>query len=486
MLAPLLLALLATPLFGQQTYVSDAPYSHAAPPTMEQVMARLERAESALSALQAQQLAPQPSGSHAPQPVSTDLLNGTALAELKPEDNKDEQPKEKKWYEKLSLRGYAQVRINEVTHEAPGSAPPQHVGDRSLGDNQNFLIRRARLIVSGDVTEHLGVYLQPDFANTPPGSVDATYFAVMRDWYADCYIDTDKVNRIRVGQSKLPYGWENMQSSSNRLPLDRSDGINSSVRNERDLGVFYYWTPVEAQDFFQTVLDEGLKGSGNYGVFGVGIYNGQGGSLLEQNDNLHVIARLTIPYTFENCQMMEVGIQGYTGMYTVLSSPISPLGVGPAVRPAGTLETGNQDGLLDKRVCASFIWYPQPFGFQAEWNVGEGPSLNDAQTDVIVRSLTGGYAMMMYRYESPCHGEFIPFARYGYYKGGYKQERNAPYSHVAEYDLGLEWQFTEQMEIVGMYSFTDRTNTTAIGTANTESYRQFVGNVLRCQFQYNY
>lgn len=486
------LALLAAPpsatrLLAQPAGVTEAGYPvPVAAPSMEQVMARLERAESALSALQARQFVPGEADPYAVQPVMAGALEAATLAELKPEDKKDDKPKEKKWYEKLTLRGYAQVRINEVTHEAPGSAPAQHVGDRSVGENQNFLIRRARLIVSGDVSDHLGIYLQPDFANTPPGSTDATYFAVMRDWYADCYIDTDKVNRIRVGQSKLPYGWENMQSSSNRLPLDRSDGINSSVRNERDLGVFYYWTPVEAQDFFKTVLDEGLKGSGNYGVFGVGVYNGQGGSLLEQNDNLHVVARLTVPHTFENCQMMEVGIQGYTGMYTVLSSPISPLGVGPAVRPAGTLETGNQDGLLDKRIAASFIWYPQPFGFQAEWNVGEGPSLNDAQTDVVVRSLTGGYAMMMYRYESPCHGEFIPFARYGYYKGGYKQERNAPYAHVSEYDLGLEWQFTKQMEIVGMYTFTDRTNTTAVGTANTESYRQFVGNILRFQFQFSY
>lgn len=34
-------------------------------------------------------------------------------------------------------------------------------------------------------------------------------------------------------------GFENLQSSQNRLPLDRNDGLNSAVSNERDLGVFF-------------------------------------------------------------------------------------------------------------------------------------------------------------------------------------------------------------------------------------------------------
>jgi hypothetical protein len=37
-----------------------------------------------------------------------------------------------------------------------------------------------------------------------------------------------------------------------------------------------------------------------------------------------------------------------------------------------------------------------------------------------------------------------------------------------------------------MYTFTDRTNTRAISTSNTESYQQFVGDLLRFQLQWNY
>lgn len=303
---------------------------------------------------------------------------------------------------------------------------------------------------------------------------------------SDIHLDDDKVYRFRVGQSKIPYGWENMQSSQNRLPLDRNDALNSAARNERDLGVFYYYTPKTPQELFKYVVDENLKGSGNYGLFGVGFYSGQGGSLREQNDNMHFITRLAVPKQLSSGQIVEWGIMGYTGMYSVLGSPISPLGIGPAVTPLGTSNINNPGGIVDKRAAATFVYYPQPLGFQAEWNVGRGPGLNDAQTAVIDRSLYGGYAMVMYRHVTCNRGEFWPFARYNYYQGGYKTERNAPYSFIDEWELGLEWQFNKNLELVTMYTFTDRTNTRAISVANTESYQQFVGDLLRFQLQWNY
>lgn len=387
------------------------------------------------------------------------------------------------WYERITVRGYAQFRFNTTLSEEADGAPAQHVGDRSVGANQSFLIRRARLIFSGDVSDHLYVYLQPDFATTPSGSTDSNQFAQIRDWYGDLYIDKEKVHRVRIGQSKIPYGWENLQSSSNRLPLDRNDGLNSSLRNERDLGIIYYWTPEEAQDLFKYVLDEGLKGSGNYGVFAIGVFNGEGGSTIEQNDDVHVVTRLAIPYQFANKQVVEFGVQAYTGKFGVFSSAIQPLGIGPAVRPLGTIETGDR-GIRDERLAGTFVWYPQPFGFQAEWNVGTSPGLNDDQTSVVERSLNGGYAMAMYRHKTDHCGVLFPFARANYYEGGYKNERNAPYGHVHEYEAGLEWQFNPQMELVTQYTLTDRTNTTAL--ASGESYRQFQGQLLRMQFQINY
>lgn len=294
------------------------------------------------------------------------------------------------------------------------------------------------------------------------------------------FLDDDKELRFRIGQSKVPYGWENLQSSSNRLPLDRSDSLNTAVRNERDLGIFCYWTPVEVQDTFKYIMDEGHKGSGNYGLFGVGVYNGQGGSFREQNDDLHAVARVAYPFWLNDCQLVEVGMQGYTGQYTVLTSPISPLGVGAAAAPAS-----NPEGIKDERLAWTFIYYPQPIGFQSEWTVGRGPSLNDAQTSIGHSALYGGYAMAMYRQKLE-KGELIPFARWNYYQGGYKTERNAPYSKIEELEFGTEWQFSKSLEFVAMYTITDRTNTQAIGSANTPSYEQFDGRLLRFQVQVTY
>jgi len=401
-------------------------------------------------------------------------------------DQKKKDNKKKAWYERLNMRGYTQFRINQSMFEDDDSAPAQHPGDRSIGDNQSFLIRRARLIIFGDVSDHMYVYLQPDFASNVPGSPDANHFAQIRDWYADCYVDTDQVHRFRVGQSKVPYGWENMQSSSNRIPLDRDDALNSAVRNERDLGIFYYYTPDYAQEFFKDVLEKGLKGSGNYGMFAFGCYNGQGGSFFEQNDNIHIITRLTVPWQCDDGQYIEASVQAYTGRYVVLSSPIPPLGVPPAARPAGTLENGGNKGIRDERIAATFVYYPQPWGLQAEWNWGRGPGLNDAQTVVEERALNGGYVQTMYKYDHPCYGTFFPYFRYQYYKGGYKPERNAPFSHINEFDFGLEWEMNKQMELTAEYVIAQRTNTTALNEPPTNPYGLYDGHILRFQFQFNY
>lgn len=407
-------------------------------------------------------------------------------AKEKEEQKKSEDAKkDKKWFEKIGIRGYTQVRINEAFEDDNTEAPAQYVGDGSIADNNNFLIRRARLILFGDINEHAYLYFQSDFASNVPGSPDAYQYAQIKDAYVDVFIDKEKEFRFRIGQSKIPYGWEDLQSSQNRIPLDRNDALDSAVRNERDLGAFFFYTPRDVQDLFKEILDSGLKGSGNYGMFGIGAYNGQGGALREQNNNLHVFSRLALPFYLNDEQIVEFGVQGYIGKYSVLSSAISPLGIGPAVRPFGTIETDGRDGILDKRLAWTFVYYPQPFGFQSEWTIGRGPALNDAQTEVIDRALYGGYAMAMYRWKGKTQ-ELLPFVRWNYYKGGYKTERNAPYCEIKEWEAGAEWQINKALEFVTMYTITDRTNTTAFSTANTRSYDQFKGGILRFQLQFNY
>ena len=213
------------------------------------------------------------------------------------------------------------------------------------------------------------------------------------------------------------------------------------------------------------------------------MYNGQGLALLEQNLEPHVVARLTWPTQLSNGQVVEASIQGYTGKYVVSGSPFRFRGRGDSDTPDGT---GGNRGFQDQRVAGSFIWYPQPFGFQTEWNVGRGPGLNDAQERVETRPLQGGYAMAMYKIDTARHGIFTPYARYQYYRGGYKSLPNAPYGTRYGWDIGTEWQIRKEMELTLEYGIVDGVNVNAIDKDGAFSYRNFSGGILRAQFQFNY
>ena len=217
------------------------------------------------------------------------------------------------WYEKLRIRGYGQIRYNRLL-ESNDSLQCEQC-DRSWGANGGVFIRRARIVVQGQVHPRLFIYLQPDFANTVGTSGNV---AQLRDWYVDVGLDRKNEYRVRLGQSKVPYSFENMQSSQNRLPLDRADATNSASANERDLGAFFMWAPKKIRDRFSALVNDGLKGSGDYGVLAIGAFNGQTANRPEANNSLHVVARATYPIAV-GTQIIEPSIAAYTGKYVVTS-----------------------------------------------------------------------------------------------------------------------------------------------------------------------
>lgn len=357
-----------------------------------------------------------------------------------PAATSDSKPKTP-WYEKLALRGYAQLRYNRLY--ATEDEFRNDLGDRAIADNNTFSIRRARLVVSGDVTPFLAIYLQSDFAGAD---------AKMRDWYADVFVDSEKQLRFRVGQSKVPYGWENLQSSQNRAPLDRSDPLNSAVPGERDLGVFAYWETPAARKLFKHLVDSGLKGSGDYGLAALGVYQGQTLNVDDKNRNVHVVARFTYPFRV-GTQIVEAGAAGYIGKYTVTKDM--------AVLGDATVR--------DMRAQAHLIVYPQPIGFQAEYSIGKGPELVD--DTIRAENLHGGYAMLLAKL-----GPFVPFARGAYYDGAYKTFQNAPRAVVKELAIGAEYMIHERLELVLEVDHAKR----VVGDASVW------GTVVRAQAQFNY
>lgn len=226
---------------------------------------------------------------------------------------------EKKWFETIAIGGYVQARYNRLFETNPQLTCDQC--DGSWGEGNNFSLRRVRLKFSGNLGEYVYFYIQPDFASS--GSGTGQHYGQLRDAYFDVSLDKKREYRFRIGQSKVPFGFENMQSSQNRIPLDRNDALNSSIRNERELGVFFYWAPEKIRRRFAMLTREGLKGSGDYGVFGFGVFNGQTGNAPELNNDLHVVARVSYPFQIGK-QIIEPGIQGYTGKYQIPIGNISP------------------------------------------------------------------------------------------------------------------------------------------------------------------
>ncbi|WP_207505839.1 porin [Telluribacter humicola] len=370
----------------------------------------------------------------------------------------------KKWFETIQIRGYAQVRYNGLFETNPDLGCEQC--DRSWGGNGGFFIRRTRVIFFGQIHKRIYFYIQPDFANSP--SSDRLHFAQLRDMYFDLGLDDDNEFRFRIGQSKIPFGFENMQSSQNRIPLDRNDALNSAIANERDLGVMFYWAPKRIRRIFSELVSTGLKGSGDYGMFGLGIYNGQTANTPELNKNRHVVARFTYPFTVGN-QIIETGIQGYTGKYAI-----------PRANVSQGVKFVEDLNYIDQRVAATFVLYPKPFGIQTEYNIGRGPEFNKATETIEVQKLTGGY--VLFNYKTNIGDQLLyPFIRAQYYDGGKKHERDARSYLVRELEIGVEWQPIKNFELVPMYTISSRRYEDFQKQNNFQT-----GSLLRLQAQLNF
>lgn len=397
--------------------------------------------------------------------VAVLVYSVNTMAQVQTATNPSTTTPAKKWYETFSIRGYVQIRYNRLFETNEKLKCEQC--DRSWGEGGGFAIRRGRIILSGNLTKNVFFYIQPDF-----GSATGTTQNIfqLRDAYIDLSLDKKSEFRLRFGQSKVPFGFENMQSSQNRLPLDRADALNSAVSNERDLGVFFYWAPEETRTFFASAIRDNIKGSGDYGVFALGVYNGQTANRPEQNKKLHVVSRFSYPVKIGK-QVIEPGIQAYTGDYVL-----------PAELRGITTKAVKSFEFRDERAAASFILYPQPFGIQAEYNIGRGPQYNPMKDSIEIRSLKGGYATMGMKIKGKKPDMvFYPFTRVQAYEGGKKHEQDARSYSVKELELGLEWQLNKNFELTTMYTFSERRFEDSKVKNNFQK-----GRLLRLQVQLNF
>lgn len=412
-------------------------------------------------------------------PAATSTLPAvqTAQASAPPPASPAEGKKKKGWYEKLQIRGYTQMRYNAFLSgddTAPsGRSRLRSVHDGSITDDSSFSLRRARVVLQGSVTDDITLYFQTDFAsavNAQSNGERREHFAQLRDAYIDVFLDRAHEFKLRFGQSKVPFGWENLQSSSNRLTLDRSDAVNSAMPSERDLGVVAYYTPSRVQAVWDRLAEDKQKLFGNYGAFALAAYNGQGVNRPEHNRGLAKIAMATWPFELD-------GLGGaFAGQVLELGGAAMLNDVRPEVRTGGV----SAEDFDDNRFGVHAILYPQPFGIQAEWNWGRAPQYDPGISAIRSSKAGGGYVQVMYNVGDIGMGRIMPYGRWQRYRGGWKASTNSPRLETDEIEVGVEWQIVDALELTLAYANMHRRE------ADERRSGRARGNLLRTQLQWNY
>jgi len=460
--------------FAAGAFVLLSPAAASAQ-TVEELQRQIDELKAELRAMKGAQAAPiaaspVPATTPIPVPVPSEQV-AVAPAPAAPIPAAATEKEDKAWYERLTLRGYTQMRYNAFVggdRTAPaGRSRVRSVHDSAINENGNFALRRARLVLQGDITDDIALYFQTDFASAVNGQSNGERrenYGQLRDAYVDVFLDEDHEFKLRLGQSKVPFGWENLQSSSNRLTLDRSDGINSAVPSERDIGVVVYYTPKRVQKIWDRLADDGQKLFGNYGAFAVGLYNGQGVNRSEQNRGFTKVAMATWPFELGGGQVLEVGGAALFNK------------VRPEVRSGGVSDVD----FKDNHYGVHGILYPQPFGVQAEWSWGKTPQYDLMLPGIRSSKAQGGYVQVMYDVGDIGLGKLIPYGRWQHYRGGWKAGTNAPRLETDEIEVGVEWQIFPALELTVAYANMKRAEADERRTGRAE------GDLIRTQVQFNY
>jgi len=380
-------------------------------------------------------------------------------------DSQPAAPKPKPWYERFTLRGYTQVRYDDAFLKDDGYAC--QACDRGIGGVQDVSVRRARLTFNATPIEQVNFKFEIDLANALNNQ---QFYLQMRELFGDIYLEKSHNAWVRIGLAKVPYGYENLQSSSQRLPFDRNDALNSGVPGERDLGAFFFWGTAKAHKTLRAMADSGYKGEGDAGIFAIGVYNGQGANRPEANDSKHVAARLAYPFLLPANQIVELGVQAFTGKYNLTSD----------LRTPGVAAPEGYD-FNDRRVAVSAVLVPRPFGLAAEWNWGDGPRYDPALNATVNGTVDGGYVQAMYRVVLPKGRLLYPYARWQHYEGGKKGEVDARFYDVDEFEAGAELLVIRAVEVTAAYVHGDRTFEDGALPDNAHS-----ADFMRLQVQLNY
>ena len=380
-----------------------------------------------------------------------------------------------RWYERIRISGYTQFRISAGPTDGKMSIPQ---GDSNATHQpREFYFRRIRLVFQGQVSERLAFFLQGAFEGDQ--GTQNMFNKEIIDAYADYYLTKDKIHRLRFGQHRVPNSFDTYRSSTNRQELDRHESIQSGAPGERDLGIAYYWSPKIAQERFAQ-LAAYHNGPGDYGVFGVMVYNGQGRNKQEMNGDKHVGARLAYPFELPNGRLLETGVMAFRGIYSV-SGAGSPTSTSSAAKCHDALNKEGGCDVNDQRITA-YLWTPpQPWGLLAEGTIGRNAKRNAGNNTIEESSLRGGYVQGYYTWQYSDVGQLTPYVRFGEYYGGIKATSGAPDGQSRTWNFGLVWEPDTHWRFVTELMLKDGLNETLV---RNQVQDQYDASLLRFQAQF--
>lgn len=377
-----------------------------------------------------------------------------------------------RWYERIRINGYAQVKYNLGATDGKFDLP---LND-SFGDQNGneFYVRRLRLVFQGQVSERIAFFTQ--FALE--GGQQQLSNREMIDSFADFYLTKDRVHRLRLGLHRVPNAFDTYRSSTNRQEQDRHESVQSGAPGERDLGLAYYWSPKIVQDRFAE-LAAYHNGPGDYGLFGIMVYNGQGRNQFELNKNKHIGIKLSYPFQFRNGRLLETGILAYHGIFAVQGAS-QPNVLGPARCHDRLTSEGGCD-VKDQRVTA-YLWTPpQPWGLLGEFTVGRGPKRNEQTGFIDETQIIGGYVQGYYTWRYSDVGMLTPYVRWGEYYGGFKSLNGAPDGQSRTWNFGLVWDPDTHFRFNVDWVFKDGVNSMLV---TNQPQADFDASQLRFQAQW--
>ena len=100
-----------------------------------------------------------------------------------------------RWYERITMYGYGMMRYNNTSNGAFRSYHDNSIGDKNNGAQPGFFFRRIRWVITGQVSDHVSFFIQPDMASNISGN---THALSMRDAWGEWNFDKDKEYRLRA------------------------------------------------------------------------------------------------------------------------------------------------------------------------------------------------------------------------------------------------------------------------------------------------